>query len=415
MKTLSIDLETYSDTDLSKCGVYKYAESPDFEILLFGYSVDGGEVRTIDLTRGEKLPQDLIDAIVSDEVIKWAYNANFERICLSRYLRDMEVALDPFHDSHPLSAERALFLNPESWRCSMIWASTLGLPRSLEGVGKVLGLDKQKLSEGKELIRYFCVPCSPTKSNGGRTRNMPSDAPEKWSLFKSYNIRDVETEMGIKQRLSKFPVPDSVWDEYHIDQEINDRGVRLDMDLVEKAIEMDARSRAELITAMKDITSLENPNSVQQMKQWLAMQGIEVDSLGKKEVAKLIETVPPQLKEALELRQQLARSSVRKNQTMQRAVCNDGRARGMFAFYGANRTGRFAGRLIQLQNLPQNHLDNLDAARALVKSGNFEAVRILYEDVPDTLSQLIRTAFIPKDGMLFYVADYSAIEARVIA
>jgi DNA polymerase len=415
VKTLSIDLETYSDTDLSKCGVYKYAESPDFEILLFGYSVDGGEVKTIDLTRGEKLPQDLIDAIVSDEVIKWAYNANFERICLSRYLRDMEIVLDPFHDSHPLSAERALFLNPESWRCSMIWASTLGLPRSLEGVGKVLGLDKQKLSEGKELIRYFCVPCSPTKSNGGRTRNMPSDAPEKWSLFKSYNIRDVETEMGIKQRLSKFPVPDSVWDEYHIDQEINDRGVRLDMDLVEKAIEMDARSRAELITAMKDITSLENPNSVQQMKQWLAMQGIEVDSLGKKEVAKLIETVPPELKEALELRQQLARSSVRKYQTMQRAVCNDGRARGMFAFYGANRTGRFAGRLIQLQNLPQNHLDDLDAARALVKSGNFEAVKLLYEDVPDTLSQLIRTAFIPKDGMLFYVADYSAIEARVIA
>jgi DNA polymerase len=415
LKTLSIDIETYSDINLGKCGVYKYTESPAFEILLFGYSIDGGEVKTIDLAQGEKLPQEVVDALVSDEVIKWAYNANFERVCLSRYLRDMEISLDPFHDDHPLSIERARFLNPESWRCSMVWASAMGLPRSLEGVGTVLGLEKQKLTKGKDLIKYFCVPCAPTKSNSGRTRNLPCHASEKWKAFKRYNIRDVETEMGIKKRLSKFPVPDFVWDEYHIDQEINDRGVRLDMDLVEKAIEMDSQSRSELMTAMKAITSLENPNSVQQMKQWLALQGVEVESLGKKEVSKLIKSVPPGLKEALKLRQQLSKSSVKKYQTMQRAVCDDGRARGMFAFYGANRTGRWAGRLIQLQNLPQNHLEDLSSARALVKSGNFEAVKMLYEDVPDTLSQLIRTAFIPKEGMLFYVADFSAIEARVIA
>jgi DNA polymerase len=415
LKTLSIDIETYSDVSLGKCGVYKYAESPTFEILLFGYAVDGGEVKTIDLAQGERLPPELIDALVSDEVVKWAYNANFERVCLSRYLRDMEISLDPFFDDHPLSMKRARFLSPKSWRCSMVWASTMGLPRSLEGVGAVLGLEKQKLTEGKDLIKYFCVPCAPTKSNGGRTRNLPRDALNRWEAFKRYNIRDVETEMGIKERLSKFPVPDFVWDEYHIDQEINDRGVRLDMDLVEKAIELDTRSRAELTAAMKELTSLDNPNSVQQMKQWLALQGVEVESLGKKEVAKLIESVPPRLKEALELRQQLSKSSVKKYQTMQRAVCDDGRARGMFAFYGANRTGRWAGRLIQLQNLPQNHLEDLSSARALVKSGDFEAVKMLYEDVPDTLSQLIRTAFIPKDGMLFYVADFSAIEARVIA
>lgn len=415
MRTLSIDIETYSDVNLGKCGVYKYAESPAFEILLFGYSIDGGEVKTIDLAQGEKLPQEIIEALISDEVIKWAYNANFERVCLSRYLRDMDISLDPFHDDHPLSMERARFLNPESWRCSMVWASAMGLPRSLEGVGTVLGLENQKLTEGKDLIKYFCVPCSPTKSNGGRTRNLPCHSLGKWNAFKRYNIRDVETEMGIKKRLSKFPVPDFVWDEYHIDQEINDRGVRLDMDLVEKAIEVDSQSRSELMTAMKAITSLENPNSVQQMKQWLALQGVKVESLGKKEVAKLIKSVPSRLKEALKLRQQLSKSSVKKYQTMQRAVCDDGRARGMFAFYGANRTGRWAGRLIQLQNLPQNHLEDLSSARALVKSGNFDAVKMLYEDVPDTLSQLIRTAFIPKEGMLFYVADFSAIEARVIA
>ena len=415
MQTLSIDIETYSSVNLPKCGVYKYAESPDFEILLFGYSADGSDVAVIDLAQGERLPQEIIDALTDDSVIKWAFNANFERICLSRYLRDLGMSLDPFHDNHPLSIDCARFLNPESWRCSMVWAATMGLPLSLEGVGAVLGLEKQKLSEGKDLIKYFSVPCAPTKANGGRTRNHPFHAPDKWEAFKKYNVRDVETEIGIKDRLAKFPVPDEVWDEYHIDQEINDRGVRLDMDLVKEAIEMDSRSRSELTAAMKDMTALDNPNSVQQMKQWLSDNGLETDSLGKKVVAELIKTAPPELQTVLELRQQLAKSSVKKYQTMERAVCDDGRARGMFAFYGANRTGRWAGRLIQLQNLPQNHLPDLADARALVKSGDFDAVKLLYEDVPDTLSQLIRTAFIPKDGTQFYVSDFSAIEARVIA
>ena len=415
MQTLSIDIETYSDVNLSKCGVYKYAESPDFEILLFGYSADDSDVTVIDLAQGERLPQKIIEALTDNTVIKWAFNANFERVCLSRYLRDLGVGLDPFHDNHPLSAECARFLNPESWRCSMVWAATMGLPLSLEGVGAILGLEKQKLTEGKNLIKYFSVPCAPTKANGGRTRNHPFHAPDKWEAFKQYNIRDVETEIGIKNRLAKFPVPEEIWDEYHIDQEINDRGVRLDMDLVKEAIEMDSRSRSELTAAIKDITALDNPNSVQQMKQWLSDNGLETDSLGKKVVAELIKTAPPHLQTVLELRRQLSKSSVKKYQTMERAVCDDGRARGMFAFYGANRTGRWAGRLIQLQNLPQNHLPDLAAARALVKSGDFDAIKLLYEDVPDTLSQLIRTAFIPKDGMQFYVSDFSAIEARVIA
>lgn len=415
MQTLSIDIETYSSVNLPKCGVYKYAESPDFEILLFGYSTDGSDVAVIDLAQGERLPQEIIDALTDDSVIKWAFNANFERICLSRYLRDLGMSLDPFHDNHPLSIDCARFLNPESWRCSMVWAATMGLPLSLEGVGAVLGLEKQKLTDGKDLIKYFSVPCAPTKTNGGRTRNRPFHAPDKWEAFKKYNIRDVETEIGIKDRLAKFPVSDDVWDEYHIDQEINDRGVRLDMDLVQEAIEMDTRSRSELTAAMKDMTALDNPNSVQQMKQWLKGNGLATDSLGKKVVAELIKTAPPELQTVLELRQQLAKSSVKKYQTMERAVCDDGRARGMFMFYGANRTGRWAGRLIQLQNLPQNHLEDLADARALVKSGDFEAVKLLYEDVPDTLSQLIRTAFIPKDGMQLYVSDFSAIEARVIA
>ena len=415
MQTLSIDIETYSSVNLPKCGAYKYAESPDFEILLFGYSADGSDVAVIDLAQGERLPQEIIDALTDDSVIKWAFNANFERICLSRYLRDLGMSLDPFHDNHPLSIDCARFLNPESWRCSMVWAATMGLPLSLEGVGAVLGLEKQKLTEGKDLIKYFSVPCAPTKTNGGRTRNRPFHAPDKWEAFKKYNIRDVETEIGIKDRLAKFPVSDDVWDEYHIDQEINDRGVRLDMDLVQEAIEMDTRSRSELTATMKDMTALDNPNSVQQMKQWLKGNGLATDSLGKKVVAELIKTAPPELQTVLELRQQLAKSSDKKYQTMERAVCDDGRARGMFMFYGANRTGRWAGRLIQLQNLPQNHLEDLADARALVKSGDFEAVKLLYEDVPDTLSQLIRTAFIPKDGMQLYVSDFSAIEARVIA
>lgn len=415
MKNISIDIETFSDIDLNKCGVYKYAESPNFEILLFGYAVDGDKVQVIDLAQGEHIPQEIIDALTDDEVTKWAFNANFERVCLSRYLSDLGVSLDPFHDNHPLSTECARFLNPEGWRCSMVWATTMGLPLSLKGVGQVLKLEDQKMDEGKALIKYFSVPCAATKANGGRTRNMPFHDPEKWETFKAYNQRDVEVKMAIQQRLTNFPVPDFVWDEYHIDQEINDRGVRLDMDLVKEAIEMDTRSWTELTTAMKDITELDNPNSVQQMKQWLSDNGLETDSLGKKVVAELIKTAPLELQTVLELRQQLAKSSVKKYQTMERAVCDDGRARGMFMFYGANRTGRWAGRLIQLQNLPQNHLEDLADARALVKSGDFDAVKLLYEDVPDTLSQLIRTAFIPKDGSQLYISDFSAIEARVIA
>ena len=415
MKTLSIDIETYSDVPLQKSGVYRYCESPNFEILLFGYSADSGPVQVVDLACGEKIPADVLDALTDDTVTKWAFNASFERVCLSRYLRDLGISLDPFHDKHPLLQEVARFLNPESWRCSMVWAATMGLPLSLEGVGSVLGLEKQKLTEGKELIKFFCQPCAPTKTNGQRTRNRPFHAPDKWDAFKRYNLRDVETEMGIQQRLAKFPVPDQVWEEYHIDQEINDRGVRLDMELVRSAIDMDTRSRHELTTAMKRMTALENPNSVQQMKQWLSDNGMETESLDKKAVAELLKDAPAELREVLSLRQQLAKSSVRKYQAMENTVCSDSRARGMFQFFGAARTGRFSGRNIQLQNLPQNHLPDLAEARALVRTGDFDAVKLLYEDVPDTLSQLIRTAFIPKDGAQFLVADFSAIEARVIA
>ena len=415
MKNISIDIETYSDIDLSKCGVYKYAESPAFEILLFGYAVDGGEVKVIDLASGELIPEEILNILTDDSVTKWAFNANFERVCLSRYLVRLGRSLDPFRDNHPLSTGPAQFLDPAGWHCSMVWAATLGLPLSLKGVGAILRLENQKMDEGKALIKYFSVPCAPTKVNGGRTRNLPSDDPEKWATFKRYNKRDVEVEMAIQRRLSKFPVPDFVWDEYTIDQEINDRGVRLDMDLVRQAIRMDALSKEELTKELTKLTSLDNPNSVQQMKLWLSDNGLETDSLGKKEVARMIGSAPEHLKEVLELRQMLAKSSVKKYQTMQRAVCKDGQARGMFMFYGANRTGRWAGRLVQLQNLPQNHLPDLSEARALVKSGDYDSVKLLYEDVPDTLSQLIRTAFIPKEGQKFYVADFSAIEARVIA
>ena len=399
MQTLSIDLETYSDQPLAKTGVYRYVESPDFEILLFAYSVDGGPVRQIDLACGEKIPSEILSALENETVTKWAFNANFERICLSHFL------------GYPTGD----YLKPDSWKCSMVWAAYMGLPLSLEGAGAVLGLEKQKLSEGKDLIKYFCQPCAPTKSNGQRTRNLPKHSPDKWLAFKRYNIRDVETEMSIQARLSKYPVPDSVWEEYHLDQEINDRGVGLDMELVRQAIQMDGRSRSELTQAMKELTSLDNPNSVQQMKQWLADNGMETDTLGKKAVAELLKTAPPQLQKVLTLRQQLAKSSVKKYQAMETAVCSDGRARGMFQFYGANRTGRWAGRIIQMQNLPQNHLDDLSEARGLVRCGDFDALEMLYEDVPDTLSQLIRTAFVPQENRKFIVADFSAIEARVIA
>lgn len=415
MRSLSIDIETYSSVSLQRSGVYRYAGAEDFEILLFGYSVDSGPVQVIDLACGERIPQVILAALTDNAVTKWAFNANFERVCLSRYLSNLGFSLDPFHDNHPLSQKCARYLNPESWKCSMIWAATMGLPLSLEGVGAVLGLEKQKLTEGKDLIKFFCRPCAPTKTNGQRTRNRPFHAPDKWAAFKRYNLRDVETEMGIQQRLSNFPVPEAIWDEYHLDQEINDRGVRLDMELVQQAIAMDERSRKELTSAMQRMTRLENPNSVQQMKQWLADNGMETESLDKKAVAGLLKSAPRSLADVLALRQQLAKSSVKKYQAMQNTVCTDGRARGMFQFYGANRTGRFSGRNIQLQNLPQNHLPDLDEARALVRAGDFDAVKLLYEDVPDTLSQLIRTAFIPKEGTQFLVADFSAIEARVIA
>ena len=417
MKTLSIDIESFSSYDLAKCGVYKYAEAPDFEILLFGYSVDGGEVQVVDLASGESIPTEILDALTDDNIQKWAFNANFERVCLSRYMSDMGISLDPFADNHH-SADvfgLARFLNPESLRCSMVWSAYMGMPLSLEGAGAVLGLEKQKLTEGKELIRYFCSPCKPTAANGNRTRNLPGHAPDKWESFKAYNLRDVEAELSIQERLSKFPVPDEVWDEYTLDQEINDRGVFLDKTLVRSAIKADDRSRSELTILMKELTELDNPNSVAQMKQWLADNGMETDTLGKKAVVELLRDAPKPLGKVLTLRQQLAKSSVKKYQAMENAVCADGRARGMFQFYGANRTGRWAGRLIQMQNLPQNHLSDIEQARELVRSGNFDALEILYDSVPEVLSELIRTAFIPKVGTKMVVADFSAIEARVIA
>ena len=399
LKSLGIDLETFSSVDLLKCGVYRYASSPDFEILLFGFSVDGGDVQVVDLACGGKIPADILAALEDENVMKWAYNAQFERICLSKFL------------GHPVGS----YLDPSSWHCSMVWAATLGLPMSLENVGAVLGLEKQKLTEGKDLIRYFCVPCKPTKANGGRVRNLPEHDMEKWQRFKAYNLRDVEAEMQIQQRLAKFPVPDFMWKEYRQDQEINDRGIGVDMDMVRQAIAIDGRSKAELSAAMKKLTELENPNSVQQMKQWLAENGLETDSLDKKAVAGLLKEVPKSLRTVLTLRQQLAKSSVKKYQAMENAVCADSRAHGMFKFYGANRTGRFSGCIIQLQNLPQNHIPDLEQARGLVKCGDYDALSMLYEDIPDTLSQLIRTAFVPQDGRKFIVADFSAIEARVIA
>jgi DNA polymerase len=399
MNFLAIDLETYSSTNLAKSGIYRYCEADDFEILLFAYSVEGKEVHVVDMAQGESIPDDILLALRDGSIIKWAFNAAFERICLSRFL----------------GLPTGTYLDPVSWRCTMIWSAYLGLPLSLMGVGSVLGLGKQKLSEGKDLIRYFCTPCNPTITNGGRTRNDPDDAPDKWRLFIEYNRRDVEVELAIHQRLARFPVPDAVWDEYHLDQRINDRGVLIDGELVRSAIELDTLSRQELMSRMRELTDLENPNSVSQVKTWLSENGLEVDSLGKKDVKAALKDAPRQIQEVLELRLQLAKSSIKKYQAMENAACSDGRARGMFQFYGANRTGRWSGRLIQVQNLRQNHLEDLGTARALVGSGDYEAVKLLYGDVPDTLSQLVRTAFIPRKGYRFIVSDFSAIEARVLS
>lgn len=412
VKTISIDIETYSDIDLSKCGVYKYSESENFEILLFAYSINHGDVKVIDLALGEKIPIEIITALVDNKIIKWAYNASFERVCLSRYISRYYPGIFISYSIDEDTVNE--FLDPSSWRCSMIWSAYLGLPLSLAGVGSVLGLEEQKLKEGKDLIKYFCVPCNPTKTNGGRTRNLPVHDMEKWTLFKNYNKRDVEVEVSIQERLKSYPVPDLLWDEYHLDQEINDRGIALDMKLVENAIKFDEIAKQKASEELQGLTNIENPNSVMQMKEWLNNNGVEVDSLGKKEVTEMIKDAPKEIVDVLELRQQISKSSVKKYIAMKNAGCVCNRARGMFQFYGANRTGRWAGRIIQLQNLPQNHIGDLKEARELVRFGNYKAFELLY-DVPDTLSQLIRTAFVPRDGMKFIVADFSAIEARVLS
>lgn len=412
IQTISIDLETFSSIPI-KNGVYAYAESPDAEVLLFAYSINSGPVIVVDVASGEEIPEIILKSITDVNVEKWAFNATFERIFLSIWLKRY---YPEYFQSYGTSEDSVgNYLDPTSWKCSMIWSAYMGLPLSLEGVGAILGLEKQKLKEGKDLIRYFCIPCKPTKTNGGRTRNLPEHAPDKWEMFKSYNKRDVEVEMNIQKKLSRFPVPDFVWNEYHLDQEINDRGIMLDMEVVKNAIRFDAFSKSRLIGTLKEKTELENPNSVTQMKDWLINKGIETDSLDKKSILELLKTVPEDVADVLKLRQQLAKSSVKKYQAMESSVCSDGRARGMFQFYGANRSGRWAGRIIQLQNLPQNHMSDLAEARDIVKSGDYEFMNLLYDDVPDVLSQLIRTAFVPKPGYKFCVSDFSAIEARVIA
>lgn len=407
MKTLSLDLETYSSVDLGKSSVYRYVESPDFDILLLGFSADGSPVQVVDLAQGEQIPPEIIDALSDERVHKWAFNANFERVCLSEWLRRNSY---PLHNEHYSTPDDPCmgYLDPVGWHCTMVWSAYLGLPLSLKDAGAALGLDKQKLTEGKDLIKYFCAP-----GKDGQ-RHLPADAPDKWSTFKAYNLRDVETEMGIQERLRKYPVPDAVWDQYHLDQQINDRGLAVDMTLVRNAIAIDTQSRKELTSKLQELTMLENPNSVQQMKDWLADNGLETETLGKKQVAELLKTAPEPLRSVLVLRQQLAKSSVKKYQAMEATVCADGCVRGCFQFYGA-RTGRWAGRNIQLQNLPQNKMPDLEQARAIVRAGDYDGVRMLYDSTPDVLSQLIRTAFVPRSGHTFFVADFSAIEARVIA
>lgn len=413
MKTLEIDIETYSSADLSKSGVYKYAEAADFEILLFGFSVDRGSANVVDITSGEKIPDEILDALTDDDVLKWAHNATFERVCLSSWLRRNYPGI--FRGYSTEDDALANYLSPVSWRCSMVWSAYLGLPNSLAQIGAILGLDQQKMTEGKELIRYFCMPCKPTKANGGRIRNLPCHASDKWEALKRYNLRDVEVEISICDRLKKFPVPDTIWQEYSLDQEINDRGIMVDMGLVKNAMGFDERAREVFLKEMQELTGLENPNSVAQLRFWLDKHGYSMEGLGKKDVAEAIKTAQEPVRSVLQLRQRVSRSSVKKYQAMANMACMDNRARGCFAFYGASRTGRWAGRGIQLQNLARNYISDLSEARTLVRQGQYDVMEMLYDDVPDTLSQLIRTAFVPRQGMKFVVADFSAIEARVIS
>lgn len=399
MKTINIDIETFSSINISKSGVYKYVESEDFEVLLFAYSIDGGKTEIVDIANGEELSEEIIQALLDDNVIKWAFNAQFERICLSRFLK----------------LTKGTYLNPKSWRCTMIWSAYMGLPFSLEGVGKVLGLEKQKLIEGKDLIKYFCVPCTPTKSNGFRNRNFPYHDKIKWEAFKTYNIRDVDTEKEIQCKLMKFPVPYFIWEEYNLDQEINDRGIKVDLDFVNRVIALDDKVRTKLMSELQILTELENPNSVVQLKGWLSEQGVETESLDKKSVKELVKVTKGEVSKALALRMQLSKSSIKKYQAMKDVACEDNRCRGMFQFLGANRTGRFSGRNVQLQNLPRNTMKELFEVRSIIKNRDGDILELLYDNVPDILSQLIRTAFVPKENMKFYVADFSSIEARVIA
>ena len=408
---ITIDIETKSDKDISKCGIYAYTDTPYFDILLFAYSIDGQPVQVVDMANGEEIPENVLAALVDENVIKKAFNVNFERVCLSKYLRKN---YPQYFQSYSIDEDTVGdFLNPESWHCSMIHARTLGLPSSLAEVGKVLGIEQQKMTEGKALVKFFCVPYDTV--DGVPQFHNPKDYPDKWEIFKAYNKRDVEAELEIDRRLSRFPVPDFLWKEFYLDQEINDRGILVDMQLADKAIGLDAEAKEELTAEMKRLTGVENPNSVYQLLDWLETQGYKSDSLGKTQVQELIKTAKEPVKSVLQMRLQLSKSSVKKYTAMKNTACSDNRARGIFSFYGASRTGRWAGRNVQLQNLPQNHLPDLTEARELVKYGSFEDIQMLYDDVPNTLSQLIRTAFIPRQGMKFIVADFSAIEARVIA
>ena len=408
---ITIDIETRSDKDISKCGVYAYTDTPYFDILLFAYSIDGQPVQVVDTANGEEIPENVLAALADENVVKRAFNCNFERVCLSKYLREN---YPQYFQSYSIDEDTVGdFLNPESWHCSMIHARTLGLPSSLAEVGKVLGIEQQKMTDGKALVKFFCVPYDTI--DGVPQFHSPTDYPDKWEIFKAYNKRDVEAELEIDRKLLRFPVPDFLWKEFYLDQEINDRGILVDMQLADKAINLDAKAKEELTAEVQKLTGVENPNSVYQLLDWLETQGYKSDSLGKTQVLELIKTAKEPVKSVLQMRLQLSKSSVKKYTAMKNTACSDNRARGMFSFYGASRTGRWAGRNVQLQNLPQNHLPDLTEARELVKYSSFEDIQMLYDDVPDTLSQLIRTAFIPRQGMKFIVADFSAIEARVIA